>query len=204
MVQEFFKAPYGGVERLFFLSEDGYVNLMEEAREGDEVQGPDATRGFAWQPIRQRWLTRAYRSDNGTFQRAVNVLVSLATWNPSYQVKLIFDGVNEEQQFNADGTARFTKDRTKYDRPFDAEPYDITNVNDDHGTPYRQDYSVMLPVYAGRGLGLELAQESTEIFAASPQQGRTVQVEITNYQGRMQLKAVQLSAERKRTQRAKV
>jgi hypothetical protein len=40
--------------------------------------------------------------------------------------------------------ANVTKDNTAYTKPWNAEPWDESNVNDDHDTPYREDYRVAI------------------------------------------------------------
>jgi hypothetical protein len=207
-VKEFFKAPYNGVERLFFISEDGFVNLMEEAEAGDQVYDANAATLLRWEEITTRVRTRGYVAmqrrvvdDNlVTMQKVEEVMAVLGTWNPRYSVKLIFDGANESQEVDADGETICTKDGTKYYRPFTAEDYDTTNVNGDHAVPYRQDYSVALGAgglyLAGGGVQLHLMQETLEVMDVTPQAGRTVQVEITNYRGRVALRAVEVDSER--------
>jgi hypothetical protein len=192
-VLEFFKTKFNGVERLFFVSQDGYVNLMEESFGGDEVGTAASVTGLDWEQIVQRWRTRMYATPNNRAGKPMDMGLVMATWDPRYTVAAIYDGQNEVQQVDGDGVTEFTKNRVKYDRPFDAEDYDPTNVNDDFGKPYRQDYSVTLTsdgLYLGSGVQLDAMQDSVHPLSLAPQEGRGVQIEVINLKGRMVLKAV--------------
>lgn len=195
-VRDFYKAQFNGKERLFFSSEDNYINLMEESDAGDQVPLISSTTGLTFNEITTRWRTRAYPTENQRNSRVVELLATLATWNPSYAATLIYDGANETQPQDSNGATAFTRDRTKYFRPFNATDWNPTNVNNDHGTQYRQDYSVPLGasgIYLGSGVQTDLFQETPIIMKVTAKEGRAVQVEITNTQGRGKLKAVELT-----------
>lgn len=64
--------------------------------------------------------------------------VHLNSWDPTYSIFERTEGANEEYERVADRT----RDRTHYLRPFTKAPWDETNVNLDHATPEREDYSV--------------------------------------------------------------
>lgn len=200
-VKEFFKAHYNGVERLFFVSEDGFINIMEESLGEDDVADTLSVSGVRFDPIEYRWLTRGYKSDTGNFQRTMEALVTMETWAPSFSIRLIYDGVNENQALDADGNTVRTKDRTKYYRPFDADDYDPTNANDDHAIPYRKDYSVPLAadgISLGKGgVVMDLLQETTEGFNVTARLGRSVQIEGVTTEGLMNVKSIEVTALRR-------
>jgi hypothetical protein len=197
MVKEFFKTSFRGVERLFFAAENGWINVIEESESGDQVQDDESETGLGWDEITSTWATRAYPLSNNRAIRPVEGLMHLATWNPSWSVNVIYNRANDLRAIDADGVEVFTRDRTKYDRPFDAEDWNVTNVNEDHGTPGRQDYSVPIGgagLYVNEGVQLDLKQEQPWTFSIAPKKGTTVQLEVTKTQGRMQVTAVELTA----------
>jgi len=160
-VLEFFRLTLNGRERHFFLDRTGYVNLLEESDGGDQVAPTSADlvalrqtgawvdgtvpgpQGLAWKEIDSYALTRSY--GNSLDQtRPVEAVFSLMTFNPCYSVNLVFAGAANKVAV----TANVTRSNLTYDRPFDAQPWDPTNVDDDWATPYRQDYRVnLLPRY---------------------------------------------------------
>ena len=193
-VQEWFKLALNGEERLFFIGSDGWVNLGEEREDGDEIADASTDTGLAVTGIAARALTRAYYGKTQrAFMRPIASTISLRTWNPTYSVTAKFEGVAKELALATDET----RDRTKYFRPFNAAAWDESNVNDDHVTPYREDYSVLLPddgMYFGSGVDLDLVQSVTESHNINSRQGRYLQLEITNTTGRLQLCGTQLEA----------
>ena len=216
-IKEFFTATVQQENRLFYWGGDGFVNLIEEHDHGDQIRDTSNDDNLGREEITSVLTTRGYAPpslDHNWFNTA---RVSVATWFPKFTAKLIMDGALEEQTLVTDRT----KSRTDYYRPFDAAPYDIENVNDDHATPYREDYSVasiptsFLALEDGDAVLLEdgssaelqtvqptqtetngivplRMQESLEPFALNPRQGRYGQIEISNSQGRLALKKVSL------------
>jgi hypothetical protein len=195
-VQEFFLASKAGVERLFYLGADGYVNLVEESERGDEVGDETRTAGLGWQEIATVTRSRRYFADGAVRLRSVSGLVRVATAYARYWVRLIFDGVNKERTV----VSGRTPSATGYVDPWDAPDWDPTNGNDDHGTAGREDYGVILgdELNLGSGIALDLVQERPEGFYGSADQAQWVSVEVTNTRGRLQVKGVQISGARGR------
>jgi hypothetical protein len=145
------------------------------------------------QEIISTFVTRGYINPEGDLSDFHGVELDLQTWNPNFTVTILSDGVNEDQEVGAD----ITKDRTVYYFPFDAAPYDITNVNEDFATAGREDYSVqpddsayeMTPDDDIRG---HLHQEAREPFEITLS-GRSARVQIVNTQGRLRLQQVRLT-----------
>ena len=218
--KEFFKATVSGTERLFFTSEDGYVNLVEEDEAGDHVADSAAPNKVKTSAVAFKLKTRGYHAQDLNHRFFRTARLSLATNNPRYSVNLLMDGVEESQALGSN----LTKSNTEYYRPWDAEPYSVSNANDDHATPYRQDYSMEATEGGGNGIimedgnsllqesGISFEQEqlSTEItigsgfspwrfqetlepFSLSVREGRYGQIEITNDQGRIQVKQVTMT-----------
>ena len=137
-VKEFFKASVQGEQRLFYWSGDGFVNLIDEHDHGDQIRDTANTDNLGREEITSTIKTRGYNApglDHNFFNTA---RLNIATWYPKYTVKLHMDGAAEEQTLVTDRT----KSRKRYVRPFDAVDYDVSNTNDDHATPYREDYTV--------------------------------------------------------------
>jgi hypothetical protein len=193
-VAEWFKLELNGERRLFSLGTDGYVNLHEEREDGDEIADVARATGLTVTGISTRALTRGYYGETGlSFQRPISSTVTLNTWNPTYGVTLVCEGVAKELTL----ASSQTRDRTKYFRPFNAALYDGTNVGDNHATPYRQDYSVPIGaagVYLASGVDAGLFQTVTESHNLNARAGRYLQLEVTNTTGRIQLCGVKLEA----------
>ncbi len=85
-------------------------------------------------------VTRGYRAGSLTRKMFPWLTLNVRTFNPSFSVTAILDGVNEEFAVVSDRT----KDNTRYLKPAGTPRWKTTNQNDDHGTKYRQDYHVEL------------------------------------------------------------
>ena len=220
-VKEFFKAYFSGSERLFFTSEDGFVNLLGESDHGDEVRDTDRENNIGVEEITTSITTRGYHHNDLNLRFFKTARFSVGTWNPQFSASLVMDGANERQSLVTDRT----KSRTNYYRPFDQAPWVTSNVNGDHDTPYREDYTsdispsedislategddTMLTeggdtlltnqvsgVFPGTDFNPFRFQETQETFKVATREGRYGQLELTNNQGRIQLKQVILTTE---------
>lgn len=139
-VLEWFKQPLDGEERLFFLSTAGWVNLMEESDRGDMIAG-DNDQGLGWEELDTRMRFRPQGAQLERLQTPRGAHLALETFNPSYSITAHFEGVNKKTVL----CSAETKSAVNYTRPWDATPWDPSNVNDDHDTPYREDYRVTIP-----------------------------------------------------------
>lgn len=103
------------------------------------VTRQDWTISPAW--IESRLRTRAYTTPQaGMLKRWLSGELALRTWLPQFSVSLYTEGVEEEAAIVEDAT----RDNRQYYRPAFAANWDRTNVNDDHATPFRQDYGIQL------------------------------------------------------------
>ena len=218
--KEFFTAEYNNAQRLFFVGTDGFINLVEENWEGDDVADLTKLDGLATEGITSTLLTRGYGQPDIDHRNYKTATVNISTWNASYTVKAKPDGVEESQTLCTDRT----KSRTAYYRPFDAANYELSNRNDDADVPYREDYSVTLDVdfdcllteaggeilleeggcatqevsINGYSLGtsgvyLDRMQQTLEPFSLTPRMGRYTQIELTNTQGRLEVTQAHLT-----------
>lgn len=205
MVRDFFVFTLQGRERLGFLSDDGWVCVMDHTFSDVVRYGAE---GLGLAEIETELVTRGYTFQNATTATEgsgianANVLANsskrvrrgkaiINTWHPEFTVNLIFDGVNEVTGV----TANRTKSRTRSYKAGVAS-WDPTNVNDDHGDPYREDYSVDTDpddggIILGSGVNFEQHQEIAEGFSGRGE-GRYCQVQVTNAQGRLELKGIEL------------
>ena len=218
--KEFFVAEYNNAQRLFYIGTDGFINLVEENYEGDEVADLSKLDGLKNEDISSYLLTRGYGQPSVDHKNYRTATVNIKTWNPQYTIKAKPDGVEEGQTLCTDRT----KSRTDYYRPFDATPFEVSNKNSDIADPYREDYSVELDVpidslltesgdtlttqsdeplleessvggfALGSGVYLDRMQETMEPFALTPRMGRYTQLEITNTQGRIELTQANLTS----------
>lgn len=114
------------------------VNLLNGTWSARSVRLLDWDTEYA--AVRHVRTTRAFRCDTLDRKRFPWVSLNLRTFDPGFTLSCILDGVNEEFAIRTDRT----KDNRKYFKPAGKARWDTTNVNADHGTPYREDYSVAL------------------------------------------------------------
>lgn len=195
--KEFFIAQWSGRERLFFWGGDGFVNLVDEGWATDDIRDTGKSNNIGGEDIAFKLTTRGYTSEDLDHHKFQTLRVSLGTWNPQYDIKLLPDGVNEGVAIVTDRT----KDRTKYYRPFDAADFDeVTDT--DFDTAQREDYSCRVGDSSGSYLGMTLGdgfypfrhQEILESYPMPIRQGRYGQVEITGDQGRLEVKEITLTS----------
>jgi hypothetical protein len=118
---------------LFFLSTDGTINLYDDPVYSgfvDEVVGLDNTAtsfgAVTYNQISDEVTTRGYLCGIDEPKRFKRVNINCKTWNPSFTVSSLTDGIEEEttrtmSAFNTLGAKAF--DRTKYTKPFHKSDY---------------------------------------------------------------------------------
>ena len=114
-----------------------------------EYQFVDASlRQHRWELVEEwvdcDWTSRAYGGQAIGRKKWTDLEIHLATWFPAYQVTGKVEGLRDEFQILPLSGTWEVRSRTAYDKPWDAAPWDETNADDDHDTPQRQDYSVLL------------------------------------------------------------
>ena len=114
---------------------------------GDATEMDASLRAHVWTPsveyIDYDWTSRGYGGDTISRKKWSDLEMHAATWFPSYQVLAKSEGYNTEVQVTPDEGWQ-TKSATTYDDPWDARPWNPSNPNDDHQTPGRQDYSLVV------------------------------------------------------------
>ena len=182
--QELLGFNFMGVDRLVVLTTGGYMGLHEQGSR-------DATGPTSWQAIGTSGTTRGYavRSSLGR-QRVTAIHLQLRTWNPRYSITATLSGANQTVTV----ASAKTRSRTKYYRPHTKPRWDATNVNDDHGTRDREDYSVDLTSATHlTNMNLDLFQEVTETLRVPPSvRGQHISFTLGNDQGLVELCGVSL------------
>lgn len=133
--------------------------------------------------------TRAYAMQDMDGKRFQQVGLRLVTWDPTFSITGLTDGVNETSTV-ATGQ---TRSNTVYS--IDQAAWVSSNANDDHGDPWREDYSVALGAgfNLGSGVDPELEQQSL-VRLKMQQRGNSCQLTLANTDGRCTLKGVELEA----------
>ena len=190
---EFFKAQYNGVERLGFIGADGYISLLEEHPDGDQVQDVGAPDGLSFVAVQDSRTTRGYRLDTDNPKQFKRVQAVVETWNARFTVTRNGGAANDELTVLPEKTFS----RTNYLKPFNKAAWDGSNASDDHADSGRGDYSLVL----GTGLNLKsgvsagTGQEFNIRRNLRTFMGRYVQFTIDNTQGWLSLKSAGSTAE---------
>jgi|GEM_PF-5559923 len=203
-VKEFVSMDYQGKRRLFFLSNDGYVNLYDDELEVcgfvDEVGAAEGVLNY--EQISDEITTRGYTANNIDQKKWRSAEVHISTNDPKFTVSTLYDGPEEN---GVELITDKTFSRTKYDKPFDKPEYVQSNTNNDFFTKYREDYSVKLAPSSG-GVDLILPTDNTDkgfdpdLHQSSSNKykfrgtGRYVQIKVSNTQGRLELNTVKVGA----------
>lgn len=187
-VKEWFKATYCGLERLFFIGEDGWVSMVEEAWRGDQVGDGAAAGGLSWAAVAGEVWTRGYRFGADGRKEFKQVDVVLDVWNAVFSVSKRTGATGSEEAVVSDKSFS----RTKYLKPAGRRDYVAGNVNNDFLTAGRGDYSIPLSTSLTQGEDLVVGQwqEVTVRASVRPSQGRFVQFGVSCSQGRVRLKGV--------------
>ena len=133
--------------------------------------------------------TRAYAMQDMDGKRFQQVGVVLETFAPTFSITGITDGVNETSTV-ATGQ---TRSNTTYS--ISQAAWVSTNANDDHGNPWREDYSVALGAGFNLGSGVNMQLQQTSLVRLKMQQrGNSCQLTLANTSGRCTLKGVEMEA----------
>lgn len=90
------------------------------------------------------WVSRAYGGQTIGRKKWTDLEMHVETWYPGYQVTCIPEGNRGEFQVLPRVGEWSNRSNRVYDKPWNKATWDPTNANDDHATPHRQDYSVLL------------------------------------------------------------
>lgn len=139
-------------------------------------------------------VTRGFGLETGDWLAFSSIDMDIQTWNPSVTIETEMPGFNE----GVTGRPAITRSREIYDQPARASIYAESNINNDFFTPYRQDYSVIIPddgIYVSNdGVALGVHQEARINVNAKPTSGRYTKVKITNTSGRIRVMSVRAAS----------
>jgi len=127
-----------GNEYLIFADNSNYIHyydkeaLCDRKMDGTEYQ------------ISTSLTFRGYQAGSTEHKQWTDLKFEFNTWNPSYSISTIFEGVSEEFVY----ATNVTKDRTKY-YTYGVSDYVTTNSNNDFLVRYRQDYSTKPVLVSG-------------------------------------------------------
>jgi len=173
------KAQYNTERRVFAIDElKGLIILLEQGK--TDIMG--VSTAHEWQ-VHAEVMSRGYQGQ-GPRTNFRRVEIDTASWNPNFSVDAFVDGTNAKSL-----VLDVAADRTKYEI-WGRKPWNVQNLNDDHATDYRQDYSVMLPLRIGHnGVQIERQQERSNRFQVG-MYGRYCQLRISNDSGYLGLRAI--------------
>ncbi len=199
LVRDFVVFPYGGSNRLGFLSQNGYVCLLDD---GAYDHIGDSLGNLTYHEIRTELRTRGYAGSVKGRKKFSRVEWSIQGWRPSFSVTAVREGVNERTLI-----AERAPDRTKYDVPAGTPDWNPTNANGDWAVSGRQDYSLNIHTAGGLKLddGLGAGTSAHDVFQTHDdgcvilEQSRSLQVEIVNTQGMIKITGVSVDSERGET-----
>jgi hypothetical protein len=173
------KTDYSGGRRLFVVNRanladwhaNGAVLVLNEGF-ADELGGTEYE-------IADSLVTRAYRLGSMERGQLLKLGIDQGTWRPQFSVAVRPDGAYEDVTV----AGAVTKSRTRYYR-FGMPDWVGTNVNDDHDTAGREDYSVEVEgLVPGSGVETDKHQRRLEQFRLRAS-GTSMQVVVSNAQGR--------------------
>ena len=174
------KAEYAGGRRVMVVNRanladwhaQGAVLVLDEGF-ADELGGTEY-------PIEDMLVTRAFALGSSVqVGRMLKLAIAQSTWRPSFTVSVLAPGAFEETVV----AAGVTKSATRYYR-FGLPEWVATNENDDHDTPGREDYSVLVEgLVLGSGVECDRHQRAVEQFRVRAA-GQTMQVKVVNAAGR--------------------
>lgn len=136
--------------------------------------------------------TRGYTGNYPAFKQYQNVNLELSTWNPTYSVDVVPDGVGEE-------TTVVSSRSLSRDRSFKFQgTTDPTNASGQWGLPYAEDYSIL----SSNDTGFVLSNTSQLIFDKHQrfedklnvkERGNSLQVRVRGTRGRVRVHRVSVS-----------
>jgi hypothetical protein len=164
-------------------------NLPEAAFYVDCVSG---TRPLPLQ-IATTLETRGYLGGMPGLKKFNDAQVEIATWNPTYGITRLLDGVAKSRVYDS----AVTRDRAL---SMSGAAWDTTNAGLDHFSPDREDYSIVLDdgqigvYFDPAGVYLEAEQAFSRRIGFSQEEGRYCRLKFTNTTGRLTVRAAHVEA----------
>jgi hypothetical protein len=186
-VQEFFEAVHQGKRRLCFLGTDGWVSIVEECWEGDQVGDATQPGGVRTVPLQTEVLTRGYAFAGPDQKRWKQAELVAGVWNAQLGVSALTGASGSERVL----LPPTEWSRTRYLKPAGKADFVEGNANGDWAEPGRGDYSVRL-ITAGLKMDLEAGrwQELTVRRSMRAMAGRWGQLRVECWRGRIRLMGI--------------
>lgn len=187
----FFRLSVNSTERLCWLNADGSVAyFVEDGTEDLTYAGGE----HGYSAIVTEVVTRAYRAGTRKRKDWHEAQVELDALNPSYSIAVRTNGVNQQVTLR-DGV---TLDPTVF-LTHDTAPYDPTDEGDRAELPYREDYSQVITDegidLGSLGVSVDTHQTHVEMLKSLQARSRTVQLVLSNSQGSVRWRTIDLDAE---------
>lgn len=182
-IDDIIKMDWNGERRLYMVDRvKGLIVLMEQGK--SDILGN--SQAYEHQ-IDTSVMLRGY-AGQGTRNQFKGMELDYGGWNPSVTITVYPDG--------GSGKVLATdknKNRSKY-KTFAKPLWNPLNSNDDHASPRREDYSVLLPLMLGpSGVQIERRQESSERFPVNLM-ARYTQFKIENNAGYINIRRVTIDS----------
>jgi hypothetical protein len=191
-VQQFIRLDRSGKRRLFIVNDNGPDNPSTGALFLVDAGLEDNVYGEVRQ-IEDEMITRGYAANDQGQKDFLRLILDQDTWNPKFSIDAYTDGANEGRRIVTD----VQRDRRKF-MIFGRGAHNVTNVNDDHDDPWRQDYSVNLTTGQGIFMGSNGVNPNAHQRVQYPYQigrrGEYCQLRICNTQGRVRIHSITIEA----------
>ena len=200
-IKDFITFKFGGAERLFMLTTEGYMGVYDDQIICDDYDERTVTttasgRNSLYDDIPTEVTTRGYSMNSVDFKNFKQANVGIATNNVvgdsgGITITCKLDGVKETEKIVED----LTFSRTKYHKPFDKPNYQESNVNDDNLDPDREDYSMNVDtVFDPKTNGVDPDKRQDSLQKKSFNlKGSFLQIKIENTKGVTEIKSTEVS-----------
>lgn len=186
----FMPLVYNGKQRLGILNSNGYVVLLDDGRHDEYFDGSLHVK----QPVHHVVRTRGYLGVPPGVKDYKLVSWLVDSWDPHYDVWQKAGGASEMCCVRKG----ITKDKTVFQKPWNAKAYRLDNKDDNHYAPYKEDYSLSFAngvkmCFGRNGIKPELFQEFNEsgsINKVAP----FLQIEFRSHRGSLKIKQVAIGA----------
>ncbi len=200
-IKDFITFKFGGAERLFMLTTEGYMGVYDDPIICDDYDEKTVTtttegRNSLYDDIPTDVTTRGYSMNSVDFKNFKQAHVGIATNNVvgdsgGITITCKLDGVKESEKIVED----LTFSRTKYHKPFDKPNYQESNANDDNLDPDREDYSMDVDTAFDpktNGVDPDKRQDSLQKKSFNLK-GSFLQLKIKNTKGVTEIKSTEVS-----------
>jgi len=195
----FVELTYDGAKRVFLIDKNGFFHMYDDDKYGSDTDDVpnDSTGVVTKTAISTEVLSRGYIAGDISFKKWRTARMQTKTQDPTFTIDAEFEGVNESVNL----VTNKTYDRTKYDRPYDASDFTVTDATG-FFKAYRQDYHIEANDFS---TALTNAPASGAIFDpdlmadhecryAFRGEGRYMQLRIKNTTGKQEITALSVGA----------